>query len=341
VAQSERAIALAGLGFGDEALALIERIENPRKQQLAVEGAAAALVTAGPRRAAGGSGARGLHETYREHALKAVASELKERADPGGSRPWRPNRTATRASRCFCAAARGFARTGRHERASELIGRALALLERGDGLLGMLDQLEGEALVELAETEAASGMPAETGEHLERAATLANDDDDLRATVAVGFARAGRLERALKMIQAVEFPSDNGTNDALADLAPHLVCAGRISELRDAVVHRGVNSRVVRAVCERLMSAGHVDAALEIWRTGLDTADRGRTCSTLWAPAPRRWHGSTAARRWGRSARRRSRSTPGGRTRRPLPPLPSSWFPIVGASGRWVRYDCV
>jgi tetratricopeptide (TPR) repeat protein len=214
VAESERAIALAGLGSADEAVDLIARIRNPHKQELAIMGTAARLVAAG---CAGRlyEVARGMDSTYRPDAMKAISSALDDSEEWERIEPKAAELVGNEGLEVLCPGARCWVRTGQRERAGELIGRAKVAVER-----------------------------------------------------------PGRLDRALQAIRAVKVPTDNGTNRALADIAPQLVRAGRVEDLRDTVVQLGISAAVVEAVCGRLTSAGHVDAALLIWRMGLDKAGK-------------------------------------------------------------------
>jgi hypothetical protein len=131
---------------------------------------------------------------------------------------------------------------------------------------------ETSADVDIGGAESAAGMQREAVARLERAAVLAHGNDVRRAKVAIGFARAKRFERALDMLRAVELWTNGteGTDGALAQMAPYFADAGRAGDLLSALERRLSSPRTLRAFIEALVATGYIDAALQGWRYVLE-----------------------------------------------------------------------
>jgi tetratricopeptide (TPR) repeat protein len=190
------------------------------------------------------------------------------------------------------AAARPIVEAGRVDDLKEVIGRIKETSDRSRALRAVAVALavaghpnlqsneermllggeESSADIDIGGAESAAGMQRKAVERLEHAAVLAHGDDSRRQKVALDFARAKRFERALDMLRAVELGTNGteGTDGALAQMAPYFAGAGRAGDLLSVLESRLSSPRTLRALIEALVATGHIDAAVQGWRFVLE-----------------------------------------------------------------------
>lgn len=285
---AEREVACAQAAVGDHrtALATVEGMSNPHRQQEALDAMAPGLITAGFCAELIAATQAIDADFTRRWTLRTVGLALARAGEVGHALTAAAGLTGDERVHVLAAAARAQQRAGRGTEARMLADEALAVSESEPK-----DYLSGFRYTELGELSRAlvdTGRPDLARAILEDLLRDGYDNDQIRCGVVGALAHAGEINRAVAIVTEVS-GAYVARDDALCELAPVLVRAGRVDTLVHAVEVGGAIPRTVERVVPVLITEGHLAEAMLVWRSCLDrarTEDTEQVFNALAAGAP-------------------------------------------------------